>query len=430
MHPAFIVMLVVLIGQTLVGFPVGVAMIVSAFAYVLVAHMDIGFVTSQVITGLYSNFLALAVPLFIFAAKVMNSGTVTDRMLRFIRALVGRFRGGMGHVNVVTNIFFAGMSGSGIADADGVGVVLFRMMTKDGIYPPGFAAALSSAASTIGAIIPPSIIMILYALVSDQSVGALFLAGIVPGVLMGLCLMVLVYVVARRRGFPTDEPVAAVLMLRYFASAILPLLTPIILLGGIYSGIFTPTEAAAVAAFYAIILTAIVYRDQGLGDVYRIVVETAKETAAVMLIYAGALAFNFVINIEQVPTAIGLWLNTFHVSSQVFLLIVMGAFLLLGAFLDGNTLILVAFPLILPTIKAHGIDLVYFGVLASVNVQLGSITPPYGIVLFIMNSLTETPLGDIIREIWPFVLALVIALLLMVFVPDIVLWLPKRFHMV
>lgn len=430
MHPAFIVMLVVLIGQTLVGFPVGVAMIVSAFAYVLVAHMDIGFVTSQVITGLYSNFLALAVPLFIFAAKVMNSGTVTDRMLRFIRALVGRFRGGMGHVNVVTNIFFAGMSGSGIADAAGVGVVLFRMMTKDGIYPPGFAAALSSAASTIGAIIPPSIIMILYALVSDQSVGALFLAGIVPGVLMGLCLMVLVYVVARRRGFPTDEPVAAVLMLRYFASAILPLLTPIILLGGIYSGIFTPTEAAAVAAFYAIILTAIVYRDQGLGDVYRIVVETAKETAAVMLIYAGALAFNFVINIEQVPTAIGLWLNTFHVSSQVFLLIVMGAFLLLGAFLDGNTLILVAFPLILPTIKAHGIDLVYFGVLASVNVQLGSITPPYGIVLFIMNSLTETPLGDIIREIWPFVLALVIALLLMVFVPDIVLWLPKRFHMV
>ncbi|MEJ2292594.1 MAG: TRAP transporter large permease subunit, partial [Deinococcales bacterium] len=145
MHLAFIVMLVVLIGQTLVGFPVGVAMIVSAFAYILVAHMDIGFVTSQIITGLYSNFLALAVPLFIFAAKVMNSGTVTDRMLRFIRGLVGRFRGGMGHVNVVTNIFFAGMSGSGIADAAGVGVVLFRMMTKDGVYPPGFAAALSSA---------------------------------------------------------------------------------------------------------------------------------------------------------------------------------------------------------------------------------------------------------------------------------------------
>lgn len=430
MHPAFILMLVVLIAQTVVGFPVGVAMIVAAFAYVLAAHMDIGFVTSQIITGLYSNFLALAVPLFIFAAKVMNSGTVTDRMLRFIRALVGRFRGGMGHVNVVTNIFFAGMSGSGIADAAGVGVVLFRMMTKDGIYPPGFAASLSSAASTIGAIIPPSIIMILYALISDQSVGALFLAGIVPGVLMGLCLMVLVYVVAKRRGFPTDEPVAAVLILRYFASALLPLLTPIILLGGIYSGIFTPTEAAAVAAFYAILLTAVVYRDQGLGDVYRIVLETAKETAAVMLIYAGALAFNFVINIEQVPGHIGLWLSTFHVSSQVFLLIVMAAFLLLGAFLDGNTLILVAFPLILPTIQAHGINLVYFGVLASVNVQLGSITPPYGLVLFIMNSLTETPLGDIIREIWPFILALVVALLLMVFVPDIVLWLPRQFHMV
>ncbi|MEJ2292595.1 MAG: TRAP transporter large permease subunit, partial [Deinococcales bacterium] len=231
------------------------------------------------------------------------------------------------------------------------------------------------------------------------------------------------------RGFPTDEPIGALLVLRYFGSAIFPLLTPVILLGGIYSGIFTPTEAAAVAAFYAILLTTLVYRDQGIGEVYRIVLETAQETAAVMLIYAGALAFNFVINIEQVPAHIGLWLSSFHVSSQVFLLIVMAAFLLLGAFLDGNTLILVAFPLILPTIKAHGIDLVYFGVLASVNVQLGSITPPYGLVLFIMNSLTETPLGEIIREIWPFILALVAALLLMVFVPDIVMWLPKHFHM-
>jgi tripartite ATP-independent transporter DctM subunit len=429
MHVAFIVMLIILIGQTVVGFPVGVAMIVSAFVYVLLKHLGIGFVTSQIITGLYSNFLALAVPLFIFAAKVMNSGTVTDRMLRFIRALVGRFRGGMGHVNVVTNIFFAGMSGSGIADAAGVGVVLFRMMTKDGVYPPGFAASLSSAASTIGAIIPPSIIMILYALVSDQSVGALFLAGVVPGVLMGLCLMVLVYVVARVRGFPTDAPVAAGLMLRYFGGAILPLLTPVILLGGIYSGVFTPTEAAAVAAFYAIILTVVVYRDQGIGELYRIVLETARETAAVMLIYAGALAFNFVINIEQVPAHIGILLGGLHVSNQGFLLIVMAAFLLLGAFLDGNTLILVAFPLILPAIRAHGIDLVYFGVLASVNVQLGSITPPYGLVLFIMNSLTDTPLGDIIREIWPFILALVIALVLMVFVPDIVMWLPRQFHM-
>jgi tripartite ATP-independent transporter DctM subunit len=427
MHFPFLIMILVLVGLTVLGYPVGIAMITSGFIYVLLAHMDVGFVTQQIMTGLYANFLGLAVPLFIFSAKVMNSGTVTDRMLRFIQSVVGRFRGGMGHVNVVTNIFFAGMSGSGIADAAGIGVVLFRMMTKDGAYPPGFAAALSSASSTIGAIIPPSIIMILYALVSGQSVGALFMAGIVPGILMGLCLMVLVYIIARRRGFPTEKPVAIGLILRYFLGAILPLLTPVILLGGIYSGIFTPTEAAAVAAAYAIVLTVLVYRDQKFSGVWKIVVETAKETAAVMTIYAGALAFNFVINIEQVPNAIGLWLSAFHVSSQVFLLIMMAAFLILGAFLDGNTLILVAFPLILPTIQAHGINLVYFGVLACVNVQLGSITPPYGIVLFIMNSLTETPLGQIIRNIWPFIVALVIALLIMVFVPSVVTWLPHHF---
>lgn len=427
MHAAFLIMIVVLIALTALSFPVGVAMMLSAFVYVLLAHMDIGFVTQQIMTGLYANFLGLAVPLFIFSAKVMNSGTVTDRMLRFIQSVVGRFRGGMGHVNVVTNIFFAGMSGSGIADAAGIGVVLFRMMTKGGAYPPGFAAALSSASSTIGAIIPPSIIMILYALVSGQSVGALFLGGILPGILMGLCLMVLVYITARRRGFPTEKTAHIGLILRYFIGAILPLLTPIILLGGIYSGIFTPTEAAAVAAAYAIILTVLVYRDQKLAGVWKIVVETAKETAAVMLIYAGALAFNFVINIEQVPNAIGTWLAGFNVSSEGLLLIIMAAFLLLGAVLDGNTLILVAFPLILPTIQAHGINLVYFGVLACVNVQLGSITPPYGIVLFIMNSLTETPLGQIIRNIWPFIVALVAALLLMVLVPDIVTWLPHRF---
>jgi len=429
MHLAFIVMIIVLLGLTVLGYPVGIAMITSAFLYVLLAHLGIGFVTQQIMTGLYANFLGLAVPLFIFSAKVMNSGTVTDRMLRFVQSIVGRFRGGMGHVNVVTNMFFAGMSGSGIADAAGIGVVLFRMMTKNGAYPPGFAASLSSAASTIGAIIPPSIIMILYALVSGQSVGALFMGGVVPGILMGLCLMVLVYVMARRRGFPTEKPEAFAVLIRYFMGAILPLLTPVILLGGIYSGIFTPTEAAAVAAFYAIILTVIVYRDQNLAGVYRVVVDTAKETAAVMTIYGGALAFNFVINIEQVPNAIGLWLNTFHVSSQGFLLIIMAAFLVLGSFLDGNTLILVAFPLIIPTIQAHGINLVYFGVLAAVNVQLGSITPPYGIVLFIMNSLTKTPLGEIIRNIWPFILALVIALVIMVFFPNVVMFLPHYFHL-
>jgi len=424
MHIAFVAMIVALIGLTVLGFPVGVSMIVSGFLYVLLAHLDPGFVTQQLGEGLFTNFLGLAIPLFIFSAKVMNSGSVTDRLLKFILAFVGRFRGGLGYVKVVTNVFFAGMSGSGVADAAGVGVVLFRMMTQNGLYPPGFAAALSSAASTIGAIIPPSIIMILYALVSDASIGALFMAGIVPGLLMGLSLMALIYMAARRREFPTEPGVALVVALKLFLSAMLPILTPVILLGGIYSGMFTPTEAAAVAAGYAIILTTIVYRDQKWAGFYRIIVETARDTAAVMMIYAGALVFSFVVNLVQVPVHIGALLNSLNLSNHAFLIAIMVVFLLLGAFIDGNALILVAFPLVLPAIKAHGIDLVFFGVLACVNVQPGSITPPYGIVLFIMSSLTDTPLCAIIRNIWPFILALVAALFVMVLFPDIVLWLP------
>jgi tripartite ATP-independent transporter DctM subunit len=429
MHTPFLAMIVLMLGLLVIGCPVGISMIVGGFLYVLLAHMDPGFLTQQIVAGLYNNFLGLAIPLFIFSAKVMNSGSVTDRMLRFIQNTIGRFRGGLGHVNVATNIVFAGMSGSGVADAAGVGVVLLRMMTNSGAYPPGFAVGLSAAASTIGPIIPPSIIMVLYAMVSDQSIGALFLAGVVPGLVMGLCLMVLVYIAARIYRFPTEPRVGLAEIGRSFLGAILPLLTPAILLGGIYTGVFTPTEAAAVSAAYAIVLTVIVYRDQKWSGLLATIIETAKDTAAVMLIYGGALAFNFVISIEQVPAAIGTWMASLQLSPTMFLVVVMIAFLILGCFIDGNVLILVAFPLVLPTIAAHGINLVYFGVLACVNVQMGSITPPYGIVLFILSGLTDTPLGTIIRNIWPFIVALTVALFLMVFIPQIVTWLPHMFHM-
>ncbi len=430
MHPAMLAMILVMLGLLVIGCPVGISMMCGGFLYVLLTHMDPGFVTQQIVAGLYNNFLGLAIPLFIFSAKVMNSGSVTDRMLDFIGATIGRFRGGLGYVNVATNVIFAGMSGSGVADAAGVGVVLFRMMTKTGAYPRPFAVALSAAASTIGPIIPPSIIMVLYAMVSDASIGALFMAGVVPGLVMGACLMVLVYIAARVYRFPTEPAVKLEVVARYLLRAIMPLLTPAILLGGIYSGVFTPTEAAAVSAAYAIVLTMFVYRDQKWSGLYRTIVETARDTAAVMVIYAGALVFNFVISVEQVPVAIAAWMNALNLSNQMFLVVVMLAFLVLGCFIDGNVLILVAFPLVLPAIQAHAINLVYFGVLACVNVQMGSITPPYGIVLFILSGLTDTPLGDIIRSIWPFIIALVVALILMIFVPEIVTWLPHQFHLV
>lgn len=419
-------MLAAIVGLTVLGFPIGLGMIAGSVLYLVITGGDVGLVSSQIMYGLRGNFLALAVPLFIFAAKVMNSGTVTDRLLSFISALVGRFRGGLGQVNIVTSVIFAGMSGSGVADAAGVGTVLYKMMVRDNRYPKGYAAALTVASSTIGPIIPPSIPMVLYALISGTSIGALFLGGIIPGFVIAAALALLVYIDARRLGFPVEDGVAFRAFPGLLWRAFLPLLTPIILLGGIYGGVFTPTEAAAVAAFYALILTAIVYRDFGIIGIYRVLAETARESAIVMLLLAATYIFNYVITLEQVPQQIAAVLGALQVSNIVFLLIIMTVFLLLGAFLDGGVLLLVAVPLVLPAVIAHDISLVHFGVLVAFNVMIGGVTPPYGLLLFVLDSLTDAPLKEIIRAVWPFLFVLISCLVLMAIFPQIVTWLPNQ----
>ena len=425
MSLAFFACLAVLFGLAAIGLPIAYAILVGAFAYMLAAGQSIGLPGKVLMDGLYQSFILLAVPLFIVAANIMNAGTISDRLLRFCVALGGRFRGGLGHVNVVASLVFSGMSGSAVADAAGIGRVIIDMMTRSGHYSRGYAAAITAASATIGPIIPPSIPMVLYALVSGSSIGFLFLAGILPGLLMGLVLMAMNLWISRRRDFALEEPTPLRDLPMTTFRAFPALMMPVILLYGIYGGVTTPTEAAAVAAFYALILAALFYRSLSLRAFYEILVSSARSSAAIGLVIGGALILNYIVASENIPGRVAQALVGLDVAPLTFLIGVNILILLLGCVLDASTIILVIIPLFLPSARELGIDLVHFGVVAIVNCMIGLITPPYGILLFVINAVTRIPLAEIIREIWSFLAVLVVALLLLILFPGITLWLPR-----
>ncbi|ABD57053.1 TRAP transporter large permease [Jannaschia sp. CCS1] len=410
-----------------IGTPIGYSIILASLVYLGLGGMDLALAGEKIIQGLYRSFVLLAVPLFIVAANIMNAGTISDRLLNFCVAAVGRFRGGLGHVNVVASLIFSGMSGSAVADAAGIGKIIIQMMTRDGRYGRGYAAAITAASATIGPIIPPSIPMVLYALVSQSSIGALFLAGIIPGLIMGIVLMAMNSVIAHKRGFALEEPVPLRDLPKKTANAFPALLMPVILLYGIYGGVTTPTEAAAVAALYALLLAGLFYRALSLRGLYDIFVDSARASASVGVVIGGALILNFIVASENIPGMVADALVGIEMSPTFFLLLVMLLVLLLGCVLDATTIILVIVPLFIPACRELGIDLVHFGVLVVVNSMIGLITPPYGILLFVINAVTGIPLREIISEIWPFLAVLILALLLLVFMPGLVLWLPGQF---
>ncbi len=410
-----------------IGVPVAFATFVGAIGYLFISNQDVGLVAEQALNGLFDSFVLLAVPLFIVAANFMNAGTVSDRLLQFALAVVGRFRGGLAQVNVVASLIFSGMSGSAIADAAGIGRIIIDMMRKEDRYPAGYAAALTAASSVIGPIIPPSIPMVLYALVSDTSVGYLFLGGIIPGLILGAVLMALNVWSAHRRGFPRDEAVPLRRLPRVTLTALPALMLPVILLAGIYGGATTPTEAASIAAAYALLLAVFVYRALSWGDFFNLVLDAARSTAIVGMIIASALVFNYLVASENIPNLVAAQLNTLNLSPVAFLIATNIVFLILGCLFDATTLLLIVVPIFLPTARMLGIDMVHFGVVIVVNIMIGLATPPYGVLLFVINGITGIPLRDIIREIWPFLIVLIAALVLMVLAPDTVLWLPHQF---
>ncbi|GAB5462356.1 MULTISPECIES: TRAP transporter large permease [Hoeflea] len=410
-----------------IGTPVAYSIIVSSFVYLTVNGQGVGIAGKVLMDGLYQSFILLAVPLFIVAANIMNAGTISDRLLQFCVAAVGRFRGGLGHVNIVASLIFSGMSGSAVADAAGIGKIIIGMMTRSGHYSRGYAAAITAASATIGPVIPPSIPMVLYALVSNTSIGYLFLGGIVPGLFMGAVLMMMNTLISTRRNFAIEEPVPLRDLPRQTANAFPALLMPAILLYGIYGGVTTPTEAAAVAAAYALLLAGLFYRALSLRALYGILVDSARSSAAVGLVIGGALILNYVVASENIPNIVAQSLVGLDVSPLAFLIGVNILFLLLGCVLDATTIILVIIPLFLPACEELGIDLVHFGVVAVINCMIGLITPPYGILLFVINAVTQIPLREIIGEIWAFLGVLLLALAALILFPGIVLWLPRMF---
>ncbi len=421
----FSISIVVITALSLLGLPIGHAMIAGSVLYLLLAGQDMGTVAEQLLNGMYTNYIILSVPLFILAAELMNVGSMTDRLLRFCNAVVGRFRGGLAHVNILQSIIFAGMSGSAIADAAGTGKMMQAMMTKDGKYPASFAAALTAVTAVVGPIIPPSIPMVLYALVSDASIGYLFLGGIVPGLLMAFAQMALVVGNARRRNFPVEPAMPLRELPRVTWEAFPALMMPVVLLGGIYSGVMTPTEAAAVAAGYALFISAAAYRSVTWKTVYGSLLSSARTSASIGMLIGGALVFNYVVTIENIPDSLRSVLTSHQLSPIAFLILVNVILLVLGCVLEGTAILLIVVPVFIPTAQALGVDMVHFGVMVVVNIMLGLVTPPYGLLLFVMTSITGVPLRDLVRDVLPFLAAMITALAIITFVPEIVLWLPR-----
>lgn len=421
----FSLSIVVITALAFLGLPIGLSMICGSILYLALSGADMGIVAEQFLNGMYSNYVILAVPLFILAAELMNIGSMTERLLSFCNVLVGRFRGGLAQVNVVQSIIFAGMSGSAIADAAGTGSMMQKLMTDRGRYTPSFAAALTAVTAVIGPIIPPSIPMVIYALVSDASIGYLFLAGMVPGLLMAGMQMVQVAITARRQNFPVEEPVPMRDIPGITWRALPALFMPVLLLGCIYSGVTTPTEAAALAAAYALFISTVIYRSITWHALYGALLSSGKTTASIGMLIAGALVFNYVVTIENIPESIKALLTSWDMSPVVFLIFVNILLLLLGCFLEGTTILLIVVPVLIPTAQALGIDLVHFGVVVVVNIMLGLVTPPYGLLLFIVAKISGAPLRDIVRDAWPFILWMVLCLGVITFIPEVVLWLPR-----
>ncbi|MDH4376377.1 MAG: TRAP transporter large permease [Ramlibacter sp.] len=424
MNPLYI-LAGVLAGGILLRMPIGFSMLAAGISYLIAKGQDLGLMAEQVGNGLYNSYVLLAVPLFVFAANIMNAGTVSERIFDFCRILVGRMRGGLAQVDILVSVVFSGMSGSAIADAAGPGLVTIKQMLRKPEYSRGFAAAVVVASATLGPVIPPSIPMVIYALVSGASVGALFLAGVVPGVMMALLMMLVVHVIAVRRNMPRDEPVPLREWPAILFRGALPLSMPIVLLGGIYSGAFTPTEAAAVAAVHALLLATVVYRALNLRSFWGVVLESTRASAVITMILAGSFILNYAFTAEGVPQAMAAWVGGMQLTPTTFLLLVNLLFLVLGCFLDVSVLLLVFVPMLLPAVKMLGIDLVHFGVLVVLNMMIGLIHPPFGMLLFVTKALTGIPIGEMMKEGWPFLVMLLLLLLALTLFPQIVLWLPQ-----
>ncbi len=421
---ALFVFLIIFVLIFVLRIPIPMGMMTACVFYFLVSGQDVKMVGQQTLKTFYTNYTIIAVPLFIFAANVMNSGKVTEKVFGFAKGFVGRFKGGLGHVNVLASLVFSGMTGSAIADASGLGKMEIDAMRAEG-YDDGFSCAVTAASATIGPVFPPSIPMVIYSMLSGASVGALFMAGMVPGVLLAVALMGYIAYVAHKRDYPRSAQIGLMEFIVYTISALPAILTPVILLAGIYSGLMTPTEAGAVAGLYALIVAVFAYKVLDWDGLKQVLLDTIKSTGAVSLMIGAATTISYIVAKEQIAVQLGEYIYGITDNKYVFLIIVNIAILILGMFIDTSVIQVVFIPIILPIAQMFGIDLVHFGVIVVFNMMIGLSTPPFGMLLFITSGISGTPLKEVIKEIWVPLAAMIIVLLLITFIPDLTLFLPR-----
>ena len=421
---ALMVFLLIFVLIFILRMPIPMGMMTACVFYFLVTGESPKMVAQQTLKTFYTNYTIIAVPLFIFAANVMNSGKVTEKVFGFAMGFVGRFKGGLGHVNVLASLVFSGMTGSAIADASGLGKMEIDAMRAEG-YDDGFSCAITAASATIGPIFPPSIPMVIYSMLSGASVGALFMGGMVPGVLLALALMVYIMIIAHKRNYPISEKVHLREFIKYTFNAIPAILTPVILLVGIYTGIMTPTEAGAVAGLYALIVAVFGYRVLKWEGFKQVLIDTVKATGTTSIMIGAATTISYIVAKEQVATTVATWITGLTDNKYIFLLIVNFAILSLGMFIDTSVIQVVFIPILLPIAKAFGIDLVHFGLVVIFNMMIGLSTPPFGMLLFITSGISGTPLKDVIKEIWWPIITMLLVLIVITYIPDVVLFLPR-----
>ena len=428
MNWGVLVLFVTLAVCFVIRMPISFSMMVAPIVYILVANPNRLNSLYTVITGnMIAGFTMLAAPLFVFMANVLNESEITDKMFNFCNGLLGRMKGGTAQVNVLISLIFSGMTGSAIADASGIGLMEIQQMKKEG-YDAEFSCAITAASATIGPIFPPSIPMVIYGMLSGASVGKLFMGGMVPGVLLAVLLMVYVFFISHKRSYPSGVIMSLRQFLRATLIALPALLTVILLLWGIYGGVCTPTEAGALASAYALLIGFLVYRSLGWEKLKVILVKTASNTATLALLCGSAYLFSYVVALEKIPATVASFVTGICPNKYIFLLVVNIVFLLLGCVLDVSTIQLVFVPMVLPLVKAFGIDLVHFGVVICLNMMIGLSTPPFGMLLFIVSGLGKTKIAGVIKEILPMVIIMIALLFLCTYCEPIVMFLPNLMH--
>lgn len=420
-------MITVLIGGFLVllavGAPIAVAMLLPSVAYLLINDIPLAVLVQRLSQSL-NSFPLLAIPLFILAGRILNEAGITERIFRFAINLVGSLKGGLGQVNVLASMIFAGMSGVAVADIGGLGQIEVRAMKQAG-YPDRFIAGITASSAIVGPVIPPSIPIILYSVATESSVLAVFAGGIIPGIMIGAVLMVTVFLYARRVELPVSPRPTAGALGRSFLSALPALFAPVLLIGGMLGGVFSPTEAAGVTVLYALFLGIIVYRDMGLRDLLQVVRDVLPMVANLSFIVASGLLFAWMLVIEQVPATVVDLIADSTQDKWLLLTIVVVAFLVIGCFVEASIVFIVVAPMILPALVAVGIDEVHFGIVTVIAMGIGMFTPPVGIALYMMRDLCEMRLEEVMKAMLPFLAALLLCLALIIYVPTIATFLPR-----